>query len=365
MKNSWNWAQARVLDASDRDYLETVLALFDGAKKEIVIALYLIEPSHKAEATHHPVNRLLEGLLRARKRGVNVRLVLNTNFRFSPKTEVGNGPWFERMTRAGIQITALLPSRRLHDKLIVIDGRYVMDGSMNWSEAALMSNFESATIVDSRAFAEKKLARIAAMTLPRARRRAPLKKEDPSRPLLEVPEIIQVPVAILGKDLLPKMIHDSDTRAADFYLLLLGQAEAAGTNSFEIDLETAGLALELPGKWTRSTVRRQMIKVLKKLSERYRLLDFKLPYAANAHIELKQLPGEGVRVPGHFLSAEYLAKVSTAETFLAIAGELLKKEGVAIDSLSAPELEKRFGIGKSAVVRTRKEMKSKVMERAK
>jgi PLD-like domain len=327
---------------------------FGWRQKKIVVALYLIEPSDKKNKIKtSSVNRLLEGLLCARKRGVNVRLLLNTNFRFSPKTEVASGPWFERMTRAGIQITALLPSRRLHDKLIVIDGRYVVDGSMNWSQAALMSNFESTTIIDSREYATKKLERIAAMTLPRPPRPAPIKKEDTSRPLLEVPETAQVPVAILGKDLLPKMIHDSDRRAADFYLLLLGQAEAAGTNAFEIDLETAGLALELPGKWTRSTVRRQMIKVLKKLSARYRLLNYKLPYAANAHIELKQLPGEGVRVPGRLLAAGTLAKVSTAETFLAIAGELLKKEGVSIDSLSAPELEERFGIGKSAVVRGR------------
>ncbi len=355
MENSW--CQAHVLDASDRDYLKTVLALFEAAQKEIVIAFYLIEPNDKAGAGH-PVNRFLESLMSARERGVSVRLLLNTNFRFSPKTEVGNGPWFERMAQSGIQITALLPSRRLHNKLIVIDGRYVVDGSMNWSEAALTSNFESATIVDSPEYAAKKLARIATMTLPRPPRLAAKKKDDTERPLLEVPETAQVPVAILGKDLLPRMIHDSDMRAADFYLLLLGQAEAAGTNSFEIDLETAGLALELPKSWTRSTLRRQMIKILKKLSGRYRLLEFKLPYAANTHIELKQLPGEGVRIPGLLLSADHLAQASTAQTFLALAGEALKKEGVAIDSLSAPELEKRFGIGKSAVVRARSQYRS-------
>lgn len=356
MENSWS--QALVLDASDRNYLETVLALFESARKEIVIAFYLIEPDDKAGAGH-PVNRFLERLLRARERGVSVRLLLNTNFRFRPKTEVGNGAWFERMALAGIQITALLPSRRLHDKLIVIDGRYVVDGSMNWSEAALMSNFESASVIDSSVYAAKKLDRIAAMTFPRPPRPAPVNKKDPDRPLLEVPETARVPAVILEKDYLPRMIRDSDMRAADFYLLLLGQAEAAGTNSFEIDLETAGLALELPEKWTRSTLRRQMIKILKKLSGRYRLLEFKLPYAANAHIGLKQLPGEGVRVPGRLLSADALAHTSTAETFLAIAGEVLKKEGVAIDALSAPELEKRFGIGQSAVVRARKKMKIK------
>jgi hypothetical protein len=353
MRMKTPWAHAKVLDASDRDYLETVSALFEKAQKEIVLAFYLIEPDEKATDLH-PVNRLLGSLLRARERGVSVRLVLNTNFRFLPRSGVASGSWFERMAKAGVQITALLPRRRLHDKLIVIDSRYVVDGSMNWSEAALLSNFESATVIDSPAYAVKKLAHIAIMTLPAPPRKAPAKKEDPSRPLLEVPGTVQVPAVILEKEYLPRMIQGSDMRAADFYLLLLGQAEATQTNSFEIDLETAGLALELPGKWTRSALRRQMIKTLKKLSGPYRLLDFKLPYAGNAHIELKQLPGAGVKVPGFLLAADHLAKTSTAGTFLAIAGELLKKEGVDINTLSAPELEKRFGIGKSAVVRARK-----------
>lgn len=87
-KNSW--APAQVLDASDRTYLDTVLPLFDRAKKEIVISLYLMEPQDKAGPTFS-VNRLLESLLKARQRGVRVRMYLNTNFRFKPKAEVGDG----------------------------------------------------------------------------------------------------------------------------------------------------------------------------------------------------------------------------------------------------------------------------------
>ena len=351
MENSWN--QARVLDASDRDYLETVLALLESAQKEIVIAFYLIEPDDK-EGIDHPVNRFLECLRRARERGLTVRLILNTNFRFRPKTEVGNGSWFERMTLAGIEITALLPSRRLHDKLIVIDGRYVVDGSMNWSEAALTFNFESATIIDSPDYATKKLARIAAMTLPLPPRPAPVKKNTPDLPILPAPETAWVPAAILQKNYLPHMIRTSDMRAVDLYLFLLGQKQAAGTDSFEIDLETAGLALGLPKNWKRSALRRQMIKTLNKLSKSYKLLDLELPYAGNAKIMLKELPGERIEVPGRLLSPDYLARADSAETFLDIAGEMLKKGGVLIDSLSAPELARRFGIGKSAVVRARK-----------
>lgn len=37
--------------------------------------------------------------------------------------------------------------RRLHDKLIIVDERYVVDGSTNWSISALRDNYESATLI--------------------------------------------------------------------------------------------------------------------------------------------------------------------------------------------------------------------------
>lgn len=349
MKNSWS--PARVLDASDRNYLETVLPLLDGARKEIVLSLYLVEPDDKAGA-EHPVNRLLESLLRARKRGLSVHLYLNTNFRYRPKTEIGTGSWYERMAGSGMEITALLPGRRLHDKLIVIDNRYVIDGSMNWSEAALLANFESVTVIDAPAYATKKLERIAALTLPKPPK--PEKKRATDRPLLRVPETVKVPAVILQKDYLPRMVSSSDARAADLYLFLRGQAEAAAASILEINLETAGLALGLPASWTRSALRRQMIKTLRKLSNPYGLIGIELPYAGNARITIRELPGEKISVPGQILSADHLASASSAETFLALAREALKKEGVKINSLSAPELEKRFGINRCAVIDARK-----------
>ena len=64
--------------------------------------------------------------------------------------------------------------------------------------------------------------------------------KDPDLPLLKVPGTVQVPAVILEKVYLPRMIRNSDMRAADFYLMLLGQAEAADTNALEIDLKPRG-----------------------------------------------------------------------------------------------------------------------------
>lgn len=312
-----------------------------------------MEPADDAPPSH-PVNHLIESLLGACRRGVRVRLVLNTKFRYRPKTEVGQGTYFERLITEGAELAALLPAKRLHDKLIVIDGRYVVEGSTNWSAAALESNYESASVIDSPAHARKKLERITRLTLPPAP-----KEQARDLALVPVPQSVRIPAALLEKGLLPKMIATSDARLMDLYLILLGQASASGGSELTLDLETAGRALALPANWDRPRARRQVIKVLKKLANRYGLLDVEFPYAKDAKIRLKELGGDTIEVPGRLLESGHLAQESSGAVFLKLAREVLKKEGLNLDSLSAPELEKRFGVGRSAVVRARRAQPSK------
>jgi len=347
VSNRRGWVPARVLEASDRSYAEAVLPLLDRARKEIVLSLYLMEPNDTA-GPDHPVNRFLEALLKARQRGVGVRIFLNTNFRFRPKTEVGRGSYFERLLEAGVEVTTLLPARRLHDKLIIIDGRYVVEGSTNWSVSALQENYESSSIIDSPPHAQKKLERIASLTLP-----PPPRESEIDSPLATLPETVEFPMALFEKDKLPKMVRLSDIRALNLYLILLGQRSASQKSEMTLDLEVLGRSLALPPHWERSRVRRQMIKTLRKLALRYRLIEVDFPFGRDAKIRLHNFPGEKIRIPGRALEPSSLSNESTGVTFLALAREILKKEGVGIDSLSAPQLEKRFAIGRSTVVHAR------------
>lgn len=346
MKSSW--VKARVLDASDRSYLSTVLTLLEQAGKEIILSLYLFETNDDA-GPNHPVNRLAESLLQACTRGVRVRMLLNTNFRFVPKTQIGQGRYFERLMTSGVQVSTLLPSRRLHDKLILIDRRYVVDGSMNWSAAALLTNFESAVVIDSPRLAAQKLERIERLMIPQA-------PDEKMRdiPLLPVPAEAEISLVLFEKNYLPALVRTSDMRALDLYLVLIGQAAARGKKEFEADLETLGRALGLPGNWSRSQIRRQMIKVLRKLQNQYGFLKAEFPFGRNARVTLREFPGEKVRLPGYLFEAGYLAGASSGSQCLALAREVLKKEGASLDSFSASEIEKRFRIGASTVVRTRR-----------
>ena len=342
------WAKARVMDASDRGYSAAVLPLFARAKKEILISLYLIEPADSAPPSH-PVNALLEALLAARKRGLAVRILLNTNFRFKPKTEVGTGNYFARLLESGAGITSLRPGRRLHDKLIVIDRRYVVDGSMNWSISALMSNYESVTVIDSPAHAEKKLERLEKLAVP-----ASPEEQTTDTAFLAPPPEVEIPLALFDKSFFPAMIGAAGERAFDLSMLLLGQAAASGKNEIALDLETAGRALKMPASWTRSAVRRQMLKILKSLQDRYPMIEAEFPYAGNARVRLKDLGGEKIAISGGLFEANFLSAQTSAAVFFSLCGEVLKKEGTDIHQLTSLELEKRFFVDHDTFSRARR-----------
>lgn len=339
-----------MIDASDRSYLEIVLHLLERAKKEVVISLYLLEPQDTANP-FFSVNRLLESLLKACARGVRIEMYLNSNFRFKPKTEVGQGMYFQKLIRSGVVLTTLLPHRRLHDKLIVVDNRYVVEGSMNWSVAALESNFESVSIIDSRLHAAKKLKRIEEFTKPSASER---RKID--RPLYPVPQKIEFPLTLFEQNYLPEMVRESDWRSMDLYFVLLGQSQAQKTDLLELDLETVGRVLGLPINWDRTGIRRQILKVLRKLAERYRLIQVDFAYGQDARIQMKRFSGETIQVPGILFEPGTLVKESSGVTFLTLAGKILRREGIDIDSLSASKIEQRFGIGLGTIKRIRSQV---------
>ena len=70
-------------------------------------------------------------LKKARRQGVEVTLCLNTKLESQSAADVGKGPCFDRLREAGVVIHLIPPVRRLHDKLIVLNRRFVVEGSTN------------------------------------------------------------------------------------------------------------------------------------------------------------------------------------------------------------------------------------------
>ncbi len=219
---------AQVKDISDRFYEPAVIELLDSAKESIAISMYNISLGTNER---NPIAFLLQDLIEARQRNVEVVIYLNTNFREIDKEphQLVNTPFFNKLLDAGC-IIHLLPARlRLHDKLIIVDKRFIIEGSTNWSISALKNNFESSTLMDSSELAKIKLSRLNSLPLTTAP-----KEKEPNRALYleNLPENIIIPKELItDSHYFPKMLTSRDTRSMDLYLLLLAHAQSIAKQS--------------------------------------------------------------------------------------------------------------------------------------
>lgn len=163
---------ARVKDISDRAYEPAIIELLDNAKESIILSMYILKPQEKG-----PVNLLMNDLEEALERGVSVEIYLNTREDRGVADKNILKKHLAALTKKGAKIYEFTPRYRLHDKVIIVDSRYVVEGSVNWSISAIKSNYESAVLIDSPELAKAKLIRM---------RRFPLKDGDnderPDRP---------------------------------------------------------------------------------------------------------------------------------------------------------------------------------------
>ena len=92
---------------------------------------------------HHLVyNRLPRDLAQAAERGVRVRVVVNLADR-----DEHTGRYWDRLVAAGGEIrykqTNTDMYQIMHDKLVIVDGRVLVNGSGNWSGSAFFNNYEN------------------------------------------------------------------------------------------------------------------------------------------------------------------------------------------------------------------------------
>jgi len=340
----------KIRDISDRIYQGQVYALLDRARSSIVISMYLIRPG---EDPKHPVNRLLEDLLGARRRGVEVAIYLNTKFQGEKDlNKVADGPWFLKLQKAGVQIRRVSPVKRLHDKLIVVDRRFVVEGSTNWSVSAIADNFESATLIDSPELAESKLRRIGFLPIwGEEEKKLPKGREAlfPAGP----PSSLEVPIALLEeRRYFPKMIHYQRTRALKMYLLFLYLAAARGGLKFTFPPEEVGEYLGILRGKDRSAVRRQVIRVLRDLQDLDKLLKVEFRHGKDAYVELFPPPGPTFTVGSDELEAGEMAELDDNRVFFQLVRSRLSREDKRLEELSQAEITRRFFIDDKTLRRT-------------
>lgn len=339
----------KIRDISDRVYQGQVHALLAKARSSIVISMFLIRPG---EHPKHPINRLLQNLVEARRRGVEVTIYINTKFKNTTPEKILAEPHFVVLREEGVKIRPTSPVRMLHDKLVIVDRRFVVEGSMNWSVAALASNLESATLIDSPELAEAKLRRIGFFPIwGEEAKKLPVKKVPlfPAGP----PTSLEVPVALIEeKKYFPNMIAYQRERAMKIFLLLLYLAEAKGARQFSFSPEAAGEFLGILRGKDRSAVRRQMIRVLKDLQNLDKLIRAEFRHGKEVWVEIFVPAGPTFALSSESLDAGELAVLDDNQIFFRLVRARLREEGKRIDDLTEDEIKRRFFVGDETLRRT-------------
>jgi phosphatidylserine/phosphatidylglycerophosphate/cardiolipin synthase-like enzyme len=133
---------SEIIPISDRGYFPAVHEALQNAKSSIHIVSFELKYYNKYSSSQQ--NQIIEDLIAARKRGVDVKIVVDEYADSDPNT---NG--FDYVKSNGVDIKYDSNKTTTHCKLVVIDGKVVILGSTNFSFYALEKNNEVDVILFS------------------------------------------------------------------------------------------------------------------------------------------------------------------------------------------------------------------------
>jgi phosphatidylserine/phosphatidylglycerophosphate/cardiolipin synthase-like enzyme len=116
-------------DAGSEDL---VLKVINSSQKSIRLAAYSFTSP-----------RVVRALMDAKKRGVDVRIVVDDKGNRSKSSQAA----LNLVVNAGIPTRTISTYAIHHDKYIVSDDRHVQNGSFNYSQAAVKSNSENVMVI--------------------------------------------------------------------------------------------------------------------------------------------------------------------------------------------------------------------------
>jgi len=131
----------------NRDYFPEVKKIINDSNRSIKMIMF--EASYYKKFKNSPSNQLIDALIKAKKRGVDVEVILDVRQK-SDRTTKRNLETGKRLTNAGVEVIFDTEQITTHSKLLIIDEKIVVIGSTNWTYNALTSNHESSIVFDSR-----------------------------------------------------------------------------------------------------------------------------------------------------------------------------------------------------------------------
>lgn len=116
------------------DYPKKVIPLIESATKNIDVVIY--DWRWYPDQLAHPVQQLNNAFVRASKKGVLVRAVVNADLNL------------DIINSTGIKARRLKDKRTLHTKMILIDNKTLIIGSHNFTRNAFGANIEASIAVE-------------------------------------------------------------------------------------------------------------------------------------------------------------------------------------------------------------------------
>lgn len=120
----------------DKIITNNVLPLIQNAKKYVYIPTFII--------THE---ELTNELINAKKRGVDVKLIIDATNVYSRKSKI------KELRSAGVPVKVENYAGKMHSKSIIIDDEYIVAGSMNFSNSGENKNDENVLIIENKTLA--------------------------------------------------------------------------------------------------------------------------------------------------------------------------------------------------------------------
>ncbi|ODS42314.1 MAG: hypothetical protein MSIBF_03010 [Candidatus Altiarchaeales archaeon IMC4] len=138
---------------SDAYYTGTVIGQINIAESSIDVVMF--EVRYYKSRPESSANKILESLVAAKKRGVNVRVVAEGGEAYlGDSFEKGNKAGIDYLVKNGVGVRLDPKNVTTHAKLVVIDGKTVIVGSTNWNYNSLDNNHETDILVNSQKAAQ-------------------------------------------------------------------------------------------------------------------------------------------------------------------------------------------------------------------
>lgn len=131
---------------TDRQYEQIVADALSRARTSIWVMMF--EARYYDEHRSSPTNALIEALIAARRRGVEVKVILERRSE-NDRVSAGNLQTGALLSRGGVTVMYDPPATTTHSKLLIIDGAISVVGSTNWTYSALTKNHEVSVLIRS------------------------------------------------------------------------------------------------------------------------------------------------------------------------------------------------------------------------